>query len=1330
MMRSIARAKVTFVLLAVVVATLANAARPLEAEWQHLDDESELASTSRQLLGKKDRSYKDGQPVPLWASKVGPFTNPRGQKCFWNACNRILHAFMGNIISRMLRTLETYEYYALPYCPPTEGIKWKTLGLGELVDANRQHSRIWFTTHLFICAQCTCFPVVVDRMATTPFKLNFKEELNNEIACEKKLGAEEQLKFRKANTTSADIPTPFGSNGVPSSILCSAAADLHVGSGEDRIGKERITRQRRQAQQAAKKDEQGNKFKDEKGAVRCASPEKYTYRTSYDLYDSKQDEQVPSSKMNRGLLNKGYTVHVTPNDVQCRRRWLCAREQLVLQAVVMCTRTVCFAGDEGGLAVREDWYFQMYYDDLPVWGFIGKMEKIITTGSKPLYKYYLFTHIDFDIKYNGKHVIEISVSTDPHQVRGEMEKEPEVCALHVQLRFACAAVPTNPHQGSKQTEHAEYYIENPCVQKIEDEVVFVSNLILRGMKKQGGGEGLAPKHFEHERVCWAKVEIRHALCVVHNLSMRTCSACFPGMPTKFEGPGYAPYEMLNHCCAQTEHAELLRKRVLKHILGEVGKEEGSLKYVPCMCSHVMHVQQSPVTQTSRGFCMRSCVYRPLPGDAGDEKGCLKYVVCLCGSSIFIEINAFTDPSHRLCFHTVCPQCLGWKAMDISDGSKGVTASSHRSAEKLKPFIYSQVVDISDGSKEVTAKFTYSVHWTPTETTFENRLQRYERFPLNPIHLEWEVCTCQCSVVFVLLMYVHYHSFGAFVVPGCLPALYFGGPITCACQWNQLLNLAHAVQAHRKYLSQSFCKTAGTAHTSESWSKQPVTNAWCLPVCMHNALQIYWFSIIASCATVLRHQLVRHCAAYPCAGMVLCRPIGSPSSARAPLCCIINFCVTVLLMCVHAALKIRWSSIIISCPTVLHHQVLRPCAVSSIFASLCCSYPLDVHIQLKRYSAACVHWFIINWCLCAASSTRASLCFVINSCVTVLLMCVLNPLQIHWFSPSSTRVSLCCIIDFCVVTVLPIHWFSPSSTRVSLCCIIDLCVTVLLMCVHYADFTGSPPSTRVSLCCIINLCITVLLVCACDPLVLIINSCVAMLCHQILRRRVARIHWFSIINSCVTVLLLTGFLATILMRVLKADFIKYSRDDRTMDRICVDADFMKFTCIVASSAKRKTLKGGGIMDHMLEKAHFIKYPFDDRECTNLIHWFSSSTRASPCCVIKFCAAVLLVCVHNAPQIHWFSIINSCVTVLLLTGFLATILMRVLKADFIKYSRDDRTMDRICVDADFMKFTCIVASSAKRKTLKGGGIMDHMLEKAHFIKYPFDDRECTNLVARWL
>jgi len=33
----------------------------------------------RQLLfgGDGERTYRQGDPVPLWASKVGPFTNPR-----------------------------------------------------------------------------------------------------------------------------------------------------------------------------------------------------------------------------------------------------------------------------------------------------------------------------------------------------------------------------------------------------------------------------------------------------------------------------------------------------------------------------------------------------------------------------------------------------------------------------------------------------------------------------------------------------------------------------------------------------------------------------------------------------------------------------------------------------------------------------------------------------------------------------------------------------------------------------------------------------------------------------------------------------------------------------------------------------------------------------------------------------------------------------------------------------------------------------------------------------------------------------------------------------
>ena len=68
----------------------------------------------------------------------------------------------------------------------------------------------------------------------------------------------------------------------------------------------------------------------------------------------------------------------------------------------------------GSQAVREDYYFQMVYDDLPIWGFIGKLEKLLKPSGTEL-KYFVFTHVHFDIEYNGDRVIEIKVSTDPSQ---------------------------------------------------------------------------------------------------------------------------------------------------------------------------------------------------------------------------------------------------------------------------------------------------------------------------------------------------------------------------------------------------------------------------------------------------------------------------------------------------------------------------------------------------------------------------------------------------------------------------------------------------------------------------------------------------------------------------------------------------------------------------------------------------------------------------------------------------------------------------------------------------------------------------------------------------
>lgn len=63
-------------------------------------------------------------------------------------------------------------------------------------------------------------------------------------------------------------------------------------------------------------------------------------------------------------------------------------------------------------AIRNDFYFQMYYDDLPLWGFIGKVEEtwlLNKTGPR----YSLFKHVQFDALYNEDQVIEIRAFSDP-----------------------------------------------------------------------------------------------------------------------------------------------------------------------------------------------------------------------------------------------------------------------------------------------------------------------------------------------------------------------------------------------------------------------------------------------------------------------------------------------------------------------------------------------------------------------------------------------------------------------------------------------------------------------------------------------------------------------------------------------------------------------------------------------------------------------------------------------------------------------------------------------------------------------------------------------------
>ncbi|KAF7131490.1 hypothetical protein RHSIM_Rhsim09G0125100 [Rhododendron simsii] len=75
-------------------------------------------------------------------------------------------------------------------------------------------------------------------------------------------------------------------------------------------------------------------------------------------------------------------------------------------------------------AVAHDYYFQMYYDDLPIWAFIGKVEDKHYDGGI-VEQYHLFTHLEFEILYNTGHVIEITLRTHPIYVV-ELTEDEEV----------------------------------------------------------------------------------------------------------------------------------------------------------------------------------------------------------------------------------------------------------------------------------------------------------------------------------------------------------------------------------------------------------------------------------------------------------------------------------------------------------------------------------------------------------------------------------------------------------------------------------------------------------------------------------------------------------------------------------------------------------------------------------------------------------------------------------------------------------------------------------------------------------------------------------------
>ena len=58
-------------------------------------------------------------------------------------------------------------------------------------------------------------------------------------------------------------------------------------------------------------------------------------------------------------------------------------------------------------AIKEHYWYELFMDDLPVWGFVGEYVSAETShaeGGPDEEQFYIYTHKSFDINYNGNRV--------------------------------------------------------------------------------------------------------------------------------------------------------------------------------------------------------------------------------------------------------------------------------------------------------------------------------------------------------------------------------------------------------------------------------------------------------------------------------------------------------------------------------------------------------------------------------------------------------------------------------------------------------------------------------------------------------------------------------------------------------------------------------------------------------------------------------------------------------------------------------------------------------------------------------------------------------------
>eukprot|EP00026_Physarum_polycephalum_P002246 Phypoly_transcript_02251.p1 GENE.Phypoly_transcript_02251~~Phypoly_transcript_02251.p1 ORF type:complete len:597 (+),score=119.32 Phypoly_transcript_02251:850-2640(+) len=100
-------------------------------------------------------------------------------------------------------------------------------------------------------------------------------------------------------------------------------------------------------------------------------------------------------------------------------------------------------------AIEKLYYYEMIYDDLPIFGFIGTTNDYKEGDA---IQYYLYNHLDFQIEYNGDQVIRINTTSNPTPVQLEEELE-DGKVQEIELTYSAKWTPTTV----KYEDRRKYY---------------------------------------------------------------------------------------------------------------------------------------------------------------------------------------------------------------------------------------------------------------------------------------------------------------------------------------------------------------------------------------------------------------------------------------------------------------------------------------------------------------------------------------------------------------------------------------------------------------------------------------------------------------------------------------------------------------------------------------------------------------------------------------------------------------------------------------------------------------------------------------------------------